>query len=190
MTVCASLWHRGHVPFRVLVLALFCAALAPPPLAAETGAAAAAAAATAAAPAPLDVAPEPALTLRRGDQILTLSIADLAAMPQTTIVTTTEFTDGKAAYTGPLARTVLERLGLGDAPTLRFTAANDYSVEIPTRDFRAYDVILALEADGVPLTRRDMGPIWLMYPFSDNRGLLNVDYNARLIWQLIRIETP
>lgn len=167
MTVCASLWHRGHVPFLVLVMALSCAALAPPAGAAEA-----------------------ALTLRRGDRILELSLEDLAALPQTTIVTGNEFTDGEVAYTGPLARTVLETLDLDDVEALRFTAANDYAIEIPTRDFDDYDAILAMQADGKPLSRRDKGPLWLMYPFSDHAELRQGGYVNRLIWQLIRIETP
>ena len=50
-------------------------------------------------------------------------------------------------------------------------AANDYFVDIPTQDFRDYDAILAMEADGKQLSRRDKGPLWLMYPISDHAEL-------------------
>ena len=72
--------------------------------------------------------------------------------------------------------------------SVRFIAANDYFVEIPTEDFRRYDVILAMEADGAPLARRDKGPIWLMYPISDHEELGDPIYIHRLIWQVVRIE--
>ena len=45
-----------------------------------------------------------------------------------------------------------------------------------------------MEADGKPLSRRDKGPLWLMYPISDNAALRDPIYLRRLIWQVIRIE--
>ena len=72
--------------------------------------------------------------------------------------------------------------------TLRFSAANDYYVEIPTEDFRRYDVIMAMQADGVPLARREKGPLWLMYPISGQADLQDPIYIHRLIWQLETVE--
>ena len=62
--------------------------------------------------------------------------------------------------------------------TVRFTAANDYFVDIPTSDFRDYDAILAMEADGKKLSRREKGPLWLMYPISDHPELQRPDLHA------------
>lgn len=135
---------------------------------------------------------ETALVLSRGPgnvEILEFSLDELRAMPQTTIVTENEFTDGKVEYRGPLVRDVLERLALNQADTIRFTAVNDYYVDIPTSDFTRFDAILALEADGKPLSRRDKGPIWLMYPISDHDALQAPIYVNRLIWQIYRIES-
>jgi hypothetical protein len=119
---------------------------------------------------------------------LGLSLEALAALPQTTVVTENEFANGKVAYRGPLMRDVLARLGLDAVEQVRLTAANDYFVDIPTEDFRAYDAILALEADGKRLSRRDKGPLWLMYPISDHAELNDAVYLRRLIWQVVRIE--
>lgn len=131
-----------------------------------------------------------ALTLSQGagGDTLEFSQDQLEALPMATVVTENEFTDGKVTFRGPLVRDVVDHLGLGDADTLRFTAANDYYVDVPTSDIRKYNVILALEADGQPLSRRDKGPIWLMYPISDNSELRDPVYNTRLIWQVVRIE--
>ena len=71
---------------------------------------------------------------------------------------------------------------------MRFVAANDYYVDIPTSDFADYDAILAMEADGEPLSRREKGPLWLMYPISDHAELRDPIYLRRLIWQVVRIE--
>jgi hypothetical protein len=141
-------------------------------------------------PAPL--AADPALTLVRGPESvesLEFSLEALAELPQVTIVTENEFSDGPVSYRGPLIRDVLAHLGLEQSDTIRLTAANDYYVDIPTSDFRRYNVILALEADGKRLSRREKGPLWVMYPISDHSELRDPVYNTRLIWQVIRIES-
>lgn len=137
-------------------------------------------------------ADDAALTLSRGAgnvEILEFTLEELEALPQVKIVTENEFSDGVVTYRGPLVRDVLESLALDGVETVRFTAANDYSIEIPTSDFRRYDVILAMEADGNRLSRRERGPLWLMYPISDNPELRDRIYNDRLIWQVVRIES-
>jgi hypothetical protein len=130
----------------------------------------------------------PALELVGPTERVALSLDELAAMPQTTVATENEFTDGVVAYRGPLVRDVLSRLGLDALDEVRFVAANDYYVDIPTSDFTEYDVILAMEADGERLSRREKGPLWLMYPISDHSELKNPIYLRRLIWQVVRIE--
>ncbi len=121
-------------------------------------------------------------------ELLELSMEELEAMPQITIVTESEFTDEAASYRGPLVRDLLASVGLDAAQTIRLTAANDYYVDIPTSDFSQYDVVLAMEVDGDRLSRREKGPLWLMYPISDHSELRSEVYNARLIWQVVRIE--
>lgn len=128
-----------------------------------------------------------ALTLVNGSRQLELSIDDLHSMEQTTFATENEFVDGKVTYRGPLVRDVLARVGLDQTDNVRFVAANDYYVDIPTQNFRDYDAILAIEADGERLSRRDKGPIWLMYPISDFAALRDPIYSRRLIWQVVKI---
>lgn len=130
---------------------------------------------------------DPELVLARGPERYCLSLAELEAMTWTTVVTENEFTDGMVTYRGPLARDVIAGIALGDFDTLRFTAANDYYIDIPTADLEAYDVILAMEADGERLSRRDKGPLWLMYPISDHSALREPVYSQRLIWQVVEI---
>jgi hypothetical protein len=142
------------------------------------------------APAGLAIAGAPALTLAGASRsdTLELSLEELAALPQFVVKTESEFTDGVVAYRGPLVRDVLAKLGLDRLEQVRFVAANDYYVDIPTEDFRTYDAILAMEADGKALSRREKGPLWLMYPISDFTELQDPIYLRRLIWQVVRIE--
>jgi hypothetical protein len=134
-------------------------------------------------------AAEPALTLSNGTETLEFTLEELQALPQVVVVTKNEFSDGEAEYRGPLVRDILEHLSLDQADVLRFTAVNDYFVDIPTSDFRKHNVILAMMENGKLLSRRDKGPLWLMYPISDNSELDDPIYIHRLIWQVVRIET-
>lgn len=137
-------------------------------------------------------AASPALTIdgsALGGDVIELSIDQLREMPQKTVVTTNEFVDDAVTYRGPLAREVVALLDADGVMSLTMTAINDFAVDVPMSDVTRYDVILALEADGKALSRRGKGPIWLMYPISDNPELRGDPViNTRLIWQLIRIE--
>lgn len=123
-----------------------------------------------------------------GNNSRTLSEADLLALPQVEVRTVNEFVDGLRTFSGPLARDVLMSSGAGEVSEVVLTAANDYQIEVNAAEFFTYDVILALSMDGVPLSRRDKGPIWMIYPMSDFAELRDPVYNSRLIWQLVRME--
>ncbi len=116
------------------------------------------------------------------------SEADLLALPQVTIRTRTDYTDGVVEFVGPLARDALSFIETGAATNIHLVAANDYAIDIPLSDLTDYDVILAMQTNGERLTIRDKGPIWLMYPLDDHAELQDPIYNNRLIWQLTFIE--
>jgi|LGOV01.1.fsa_nt_gb hypothetical protein len=118
-----------------------------------------------------------------------LSEENLLAMPQFTVRTENEFVDGLVEFVGPLARDVIALLGAGEVETLKLTAVNDYSVEIPMSDVLEYDVIFAMSQNGERLSIRDKGPIWVIYPMTDNDELQDRVYNDRLIWQLVKVDT-
>ena len=109
-------------------------------------------------------------------------------MAQTDVVTSNEFVDGKKHFKGPLMREVLAQFSGVKSGKVWLTAANDYQVEVATSEFADYDVILALSMDGVALSKRDKGPIWVIYPMSDFAELRDPVYNSRLIWQLVKVE--
>ena len=116
------------------------------------------------------------------------SEADLLALPQVTIRTRTDYTDGVVEFIGPLARDVVAFIETGAATSIHLVAANDYAIDIPLSDIFDYDVILAMQANGERLTMRDKGPLWLMYPLDDYEEMQDPAFNNRLIWQLTLIE--
>jgi hypothetical protein len=120
---------------------------------------------------------------RAGDTVARFDRAMLEALPQTTVATSTDWTDGQPVFTGPLARDVLAAAGVSGT-IVDAGALNDYHVTFPAADFADWDVILAMTMDGTPLSVRDKGPIWIVYPRDDNPGLANPEVNSRWVWQL------
>ncbi len=123
-----------------------------------------------------------------GQLVKSYTVDDLAALPQHRIVTGNEFVEGKVTFEGPRVRDVLKDAGITPARKMTFIALNDYAVQIPSAEFAKYDPILALKANGKWLSRRDKGPIWMIYPMDDFPELHDPVFNSRLIWQLARIE--
>jgi hypothetical protein len=111
----------------------------------------------------------------------------LQSLPQHEIRTSTPWTDGISAFEGPLLCGLLDLVG-AEGTVLNARALNDYAIEIPIEDCERYPVILALERDGKPLSRRDMGPVWIVYPRDDYPELQLETINARWVWQLIELE--
>lgn len=122
------------------------------------------------------------------DPAITYTLEALDAFTQTEVVTNNEFVDGEEAFSGPLARDILDKIGATDADDVRFVAFNEYEVVIEAQDFYEYDVILATRMNNEVLPRRTKGPIWLIYPISDNPELQDARVNAKLIWQVTKIE--
>ena len=112
---------------------------------------------------------------------------ELEALPQHQTRTSTAWTDGVSTFEGPLLCDVLKSVG-AEGTMLRAKAINDYAVDIPIEDCERYPVILALKRDGQALSRRDMGPIWIVYPRDDYPELQLETINARWVWQLIELE--
>jgi hypothetical protein len=126
------------------------------------------------------------LTITAGEHVAALSAADIAALPQHEVQTGNEFIDGVSVFTGPLGRDVLAAAmaAAPDATEAVAVALNDYEVVIPLSDFLDYDVVFATALDGAPLSRRDKGPIWVMYPVDHHPELRQSIYDNRQIWQL------
>lgn len=117
---------------------------------------------------------------------LQLDIDQLAALPQHSFTTSTVWTVGKSTFTGVLLKDFMAAVGAkGSIVTL--TALNDYQVSFPSTDMSDDGPMLAYLQDGKPMTVRDKGPIWLVYPYDDNPDYRSELAYSRSIWQLDRI---
>lgn len=115
-------------------------------------------------------------------------MAMLAALPQHRIVTQTPWYSKPRSFSGPLMREVLAAAGAMGGERARLVALNDYRVEIPLDDVRRQDVILARLLDDKPMSVREKGPLFVMYPFDREPQLRTSLYFSRCVWQLKSIE--
>lgn len=122
------------------------------------------------------------------ENTMQFALEDLDAIPATTVVTSNDFVDEAAVFTGPRLLEFLETLDTDLPTSIMLTAINDYTTEIPIEEIIKYNVILALRKNGTELSRRDKGPIWVIYPMSEHPELRDSIFNERLIWQVVKME--
>jgi hypothetical protein len=117
-------------------------------------------------------------------------LAALQQLEQRRIVSATPWYSSVSEFTGPLLRDVLKAAGAGadSSGSLRCTALNDYRVEIPLDDVRRFDVVVAHLFNGKPMSVREKGPLFVIYPFDEQPQLRTSTYFGRCIWQLKAIE--
>lgn len=127
------------------------------------------------------------ITAPNEGNLLTLDAAALAALPQMTVETETPWTDGLARFEGVSLSAVLKLAG-AQGKVLRAIALNDYAVEIPLSDAADPHVIIARSMNGTELRVRDFGPLWIIYPMSENAAYRNEATHSKMIWQLNRLE--
>jgi hypothetical protein len=103
----------------------------------------------------------------------TLSYAELDALatehvraPSSTLVQAD--TGASVDYRGVRVSTLLDRVAPAEGvDELTFVAFDGFRATISAKDARAFPIIVALEADGVRLTRSSAGPLFLVFPIRD-----------------------
>ena len=110
----------------------------------------------------------------------------LRALDWQEIETFTSFTEGPQKFAGPTLASLLAAVE-ADGQKMNARAINDYFVEIPVSHANAHNVILALEMNGKRMRIRDKGPIWVVYPLSEQEAEKK-PFDTEMIWQLDRIE--
>lgn len=111
----------------------------------------------------------------------------LEAMEPVEFTTTTMWTDGPQVFTGVLLLDLLTALGVTEGK-IRATALNDYAVDIPVSDAVEGGPIVAYLLNGEPMSVRDKGPLWIVYPYDSKRKYRTEVIYSRSIWQLHRME--
>lgn len=125
-------------------------------------------------------------TTNVGDALV-FDAESLAALGTVAIETTTIWTDGVNTFEGVPLKTLVDLIGAEDGQ-LRASAINDYTVEVPVSDAVENGPIVAYALNGEPMSVRDKGPLWIIYPYDQNADYRTELVYSRSIWQLDRIE--
>jgi hypothetical protein len=118
---------------------------------------------------------------------LQFDYAMLTDLDDTQIETSTIWTDGVRVFQGVSLHLLAEVLGTSSG-SLRATAINDYSVQIPVTDAIEGGPILAYLMDGEKMSVREKGPLWIIYPYDSASEYRSEVIYSRSIWQLDRID--
>ena len=110
-------------------------------------------------------------------------MAMLNALAQHTIRTGTPWYPGTSEFSGPLLADLL-KLVEAKGSVILASALNDYSVTVPVSDAREHRMVLATLLNGKPMSIREKGPIFLVYPFDSKPELRGAAYYERSVWQL------
>lgn len=126
------------------------------------------------------------ITLSNAQDSAVFDMDLLHSLGETTISTSTVWTDGVHTYTGVSLKTLLHAMGVTSG-SLQMIAVNDYQVDVPLSDAVDGGPIVAYAVDGVAMPLRDKGPLWLIYPYDADAKYRTEEIYSRSIWQLNRI---
>ncbi len=126
------------------------------------------------------------ITQTNSPEALLLDVAQFAALKQHKFTTSTTWTEGTPMFEGVLLKDLIAATG-ATGTTIELTALNDYLISMPMADVRDDGPLLAYLMDGKPMSVRDKGPIWLVFPYDANADYRTEQAYARSIWQLDRI---
>ncbi|WP_425090842.1 molybdopterin-dependent oxidoreductase [Tropicimonas sp. S265A] len=126
-------------------------------------------------------------TTETGSDTLALSLADLDAMDQVTFTTTTIWTDGAVTFSGVPLKAVLDRAG-AQGTQVEMIALNDYKVVMPLAQIDDTAPIIATRMDGAPMSVRDKGPYWVVFPYDRDPIYQTETIYSFSIWQLNQLK--
>ena len=114
---------------------------------------------------------------------LEMTLSEFEAIDKSIIKTKTPWHKEKTTFSGVSGKALLEYLG-AKATSVDAIALNDYKVSIPVSDLSGSGLIFATRKDDVPMSVREKGPIFVIYPFDANESLKNEVIYGRSIWQI------
>lgn len=121
-----------------------------------------------------------------GDGAARFDLDMLRAIGETSFETDTIWTAGVATFTGVELDDLLAYVG-ATGSQVDARAINDYAVVVPVTDGVDGGPIVAYEMNGQAMSRRDKGPLWLIYPYASSSSYRTEVIYARSIWQLDRM---
>lgn len=107
----------------------------------------------------------------------------LEKLGATSLETETPWTDARTSFKGVRLSVLLKTVGAMSS-TFRAVAVDNYWYDVGEVDYEKYPVIIAYQRDDKYMSARNLGPLWIMFPFSDFPELLTEKNKASSVWQL------
>ncbi|MEZ5668508.1 MAG: oxidoreductase [Alphaproteobacteria bacterium] len=118
---------------------------------------------------------------------VSLDLDQIESMGSTRLETTTVWTDGQQSFVGVTGADFVAAIGASGEAVLTH-AINDYEVVIPFAVFAAETTLIAYRRNGEPMSVRDKGPLWIVFPFDADAMFQSDTYRSYAIWNLDRVE--
>ena len=121
------------------------------------------------------------------DKSVQFDFAGLEALGIEHVETANPWLSDITRFSGVPLATVLKAVG-AYGKTVRAKALNDYRADIPVTDLEKYRILVALRRNGEPMTVRDKGPLWIIYPIEGDPTDAPLEIRNRMVWQLNALE--
>lgn len=126
------------------------------------------------------------VTLETG-QTVRLDRKTLDGLPQEAFKTSTPWTEGIVEFSGPALKDVLAFAGVKPDRSIAARAINDYQVVFVPHHIEDRVPILATKLNGEPFSRRDRGPLWIVFPYDASGDYRTEEVIALSIWQVVEL---
>lgn len=120
------------------------------------------------------------------NEVKEFSRDNLEQLPQTSFKTTTIWTEGEISFSGPSLTDILATVDL-DGQSVVAVALNDYKAVIPAKLIEDRFPILATRRDGEAFSRREKGPLWIVFPFDQSEDFQSELVFSSSVWQLTEL---
>lgn len=121
--------------------------------------------------------------------VIGYTLEDLRALPLTEFETSTVWTQGTDIYAGVLLLDLLHHIGhtpVRGAVNVR--ALDGYSAGIDATLITEQAPLLSFLRNGSPMSVRDQGPVWLIFPYDHNPAFRTESIYAKSVWQVRSLE--
>lgn len=116
-----------------------------------------------------------------------LDIDMLRSMPVTELVTTTPWETQAQTFTGVRVNALLDYLG-SDSTMMVAIGLDDYRFTLKNVDFDKFPVIIAYQQNGQNLSLRQLGPLRIVFPYTDYPELDTGINEFSAVWQLVQLQ--
>ena len=114
------------------------------------------------------------------------TLADLMLLPATKFTTSTIWTAENQTFTGVELSELIKHLEI-KGNVLHAIALDEYYFDLPMTDALPGGPIVAYLNNGNRMTVREKGPLWIVYPYDENKKFQTEEIYARSVWSSWKI---